>query len=43
MLIYTMCNRVTHGDNQIDLEIIWRKVQSDLPARHMQISRVCAT
>ena len=36
-VMYTMRNRVSHGYEQIDLEIVWRTVQGDLPVLHRQV------
>lgn len=30
-VIYTMRNRVSHGYHKVDLEIVWKTIQSDLP------------
>ena len=30
-VMYTMRNRVSHGDDQVDLAIVWRTIQCDLP------------
>ena len=30
-VIYTMRNRIAHGYFQVDLEIVWRTVRTDLP------------
>lgn len=30
-VIYTMRNRIAHGYFKVDLEIVWRTVQKDLP------------
>lgn len=42
-VMYTMRNRVSHGYDQIDFEIVWRTIQSDLPVLHAQITRLNAT
>ena len=31
MLIYTMRNRIAHGYFVVDLEIVWKTIQNDLP------------
>jgi uncharacterized protein with HEPN domain len=40
MVMYTMRNRVSHGYDQVDFEILWRTVQKDLPVLHAQISKL---
>ncbi|MDZ4254028.1 MAG: HepT-like ribonuclease domain-containing protein [Sulfuritalea sp.] len=30
-VICTMCNRITHSYFKVDLEIVWRTIQRDLP------------
>jgi uncharacterized protein with HEPN domain len=30
-IMYTMRNRVSHGYDQVDLEIVWKTIQGDLP------------
>lgn len=30
-VMYTMRNRVSHGYDKVDLEIVWKTVRSDLP------------
>ncbi|WP_296489591.1 HepT-like ribonuclease domain-containing protein [Rhodoferax sp.] len=36
-VMYTMRNRVSHGYEQVDLEIVWKTIQYDLPALHIQV------
>ncbi len=43
LVMYTMRNRVSHGYDKVDLEIVWKTIQSDLPSLHAQISEVRAT
>lgn len=31
LVMYTMRNRVSHGYDQVDLEIVWKTLQTDLP------------
>ena len=31
LVLYTMRNRVSHGYDSVDLEIVWKTIQSDLP------------
>ena len=42
-VMYTMRNRVSHGYAKVDLEIVWRTIQSDLTSLHAQISEVRTT
>lgn len=35
--MYTMRNRVSHGYDKVDLEIVWRTVQRDLPTLYRQV------
>lgn len=37
LVMYTMRNRVSHGYDKVDLEIVWRTVQRDLPALYRQV------
>jgi uncharacterized protein with HEPN domain len=36
-VIYAMRNRVSHGYFQIDLDVVWKTVQSDLPNLATQV------
>lgn len=36
-IMYTMRNRVTHGYDTVDLEIIWNTVRRDLPALYAKV------
>lgn len=36
-LMYAMRNRVTHGYFEVDVQILWRTVQGDLPVLERQI------
>lgn len=38
--IYTMRNRVSHGYFAIDLEIVWRTIENDLPFLEQQIKKI---
>jgi uncharacterized protein with HEPN domain len=38
IVIYTMRNRVTHAYHNVDLEIVWKTIQGDLPTLHQQIT-----
>ena len=42
-LMYTMRNRVAHGYFKVDLEIVWKTIQNNLPELHAQITEVSAT
>jgi uncharacterized protein with HEPN domain len=35
--MYTMRNRLTHGYEKVDLEIVWKTIQHDLPVLYKQI------
>lgn len=35
--VYLMRNRVTHGYFSVDLEIVWKTIQNDLPVLEQQI------
>ena len=41
--MYTMRNRVSHGYDKVDLEIVWKTIQGDLPDLHAQITEVSTT
>ncbi|WP_408629748.1 HepT-like ribonuclease domain-containing protein [Acidithiobacillus ferriphilus] len=32
--MYTMRNRVSHGYDKVDLEIVWKTIQGDFPMNH---------
>ena len=40
MVMYTMRNRLTHGYDKVDLEIVWKTIQGDLPSLHSQITKL---
>lgn len=40
--MYTMRNRVSHGYEQVDLELVWRTIEGDLPALHRQVQTALA-
>ncbi|SEA91144.1 DUF86 domain-containing protein [Variovorax sp. YR216] len=42
-VMYTMRNRVSHGYDKVDLEIVWKTTQRDLPELHAQVTGVRAT
>jgi uncharacterized protein with HEPN domain len=37
LVMYTMRNRVSHGYDKVDLEIVWKTVQSDLPGLYQKV------
>jgi len=37
-VMYTMRNRVSHGYDKVDLEIVWNTIQGDLRGLHAQIT-----
>lgn len=37
LVMYTMRNRVSHGYDKVDLEIVWKTIQGDLPSLYAQI------
>jgi uncharacterized protein with HEPN domain len=37
LVIYTMRNRVSHGYFNVDLEIVWKTLQNDLPELQQQV------
>jgi len=37
LVMYTMRNRVSHGYDQVDLEIVWKTLQADLPRLYAPI------
>lgn len=42
LVMYTMRNRVSHGYDKVDLEIVWKTIQNDLPDLHAQIQDALA-
>ena len=36
LVMYTMRNRVAHGYDKVDLEIVWRTIARDLPGLYRQ-------
>ena len=40
--MYAMRNRVSHGYEQIDFELVWKTVQNDLPTLRVKIKAVLA-
>ncbi|WP_328592022.1 HepT-like ribonuclease domain-containing protein [Tepidimonas charontis] len=41
--LYTMRNRVSHGYDQVDLVIVWKTIQHDLPRLCQQIRAIPGT
>lgn len=39
----TMRNRVSHGYDKVDLELVWKTIQIDLPRLHAQVTEVRIT
>ena len=39
-VVYTMRNRVSHGYFQVDLEIAWKTIHTDLPELYAQIHKL---
>jgi uncharacterized protein with HEPN domain len=37
-----MRNRVSHGYDKVDLEVVWRTIQGDLPRLYSQVQIVLA-
>lgn len=37
LVMYTMRNRISHGYDQVDLEIVWKTLQTDLPRLYAPI------
>lgn len=35
--MYTMRNRVTQGYERVDLEVVWKTIQTDLPELYEQV------
>ena len=40
LVMYTMRNRVTQGYDTVDVEIVWKTIQGDLPVLHKNIAEV---
>ena len=41
-VMYAMRNRVSHGYQKVDFEIVWKTIQGDLPVLHAEIHDVLA-
>ncbi len=39
-VMYMMRNRVSHGYEDVDLEIVWRTIRFDLPELYQQVRKV---
>ncbi len=39
LVLYTMRDRVAHGYDKVDLQIVWKTIKDDLPDLHEQVSR----
>lgn len=39
-IMYTMRNRVSHGYDTVDLELVWKTINEDLPRLHAQIDEL---
>lgn len=39
-VMYAMRNRVSHGYDHVDLELVWKTIQRDLPVLSQQVKRV---
>lgn len=43
LVMYTMRNRVSHGYDKADFEIVWKTIQGDLPGLHSLIQHAQAS
>jgi uncharacterized protein with HEPN domain len=43
LVMYTMRNRVSHGYDKVDFEIVWKTIQGDLPRLYDKIQKVYAS
>lgn len=41
-VMYAMRNRVSHGYDKVDLEIVWKAIQRDLPVLRQQLAAIDA-
>jgi uncharacterized protein with HEPN domain len=41
-VMYTMRNRVSHGYDKVDLAIVWKTIQRDLPQLYAQVQAVAS-
>ena len=42
LVMYTMRNRVSHGYDSVDIEVVWKTIRGDLPGLKTQIQLVRA-
>lgn len=42
-VIYAMRNRLSHAYDRVDLELVWKTVQGDLPSLHVKIQTLLDT
>ena len=43
LVLYTMRNRVSHGYDKVDLEIVWKTICRDLPGLREQVAAARST
>jgi len=43
LVMYTMRNRLSHGYDRVDFEIVWRLIKRDLPDLHARLRSVMAS
>lgn len=43
LVMYTMRNRVSHGYDKVDVEIVWKTIQGDLPGLYTQVQDALAS
>ncbi len=43
LVMYTMRSRASHGYDKVDLELVWKTIQGDLPGLHAQVTEARAT
>jgi len=43
LVMYTMRNRVSHGYDKVDMEIVWKTIHRDLPELYSQIQAAQAS
>lgn len=43
LVLYTMRNRVSHGYDKVDLEIVWKTIGRDLPRLREQVATARST
>lgn len=42
LVIYTMRNRLSHGYDKVDLELVWKTIQGDLPDLYLKVRALVA-